>query len=123
MMEPDASQMEPDAEAREVELHYEDALLLVGEFQELIDELEEAEDASDEQQEHAEDLLDRLLSSLDELPLSSEMARERLANVQSWARLLVSEDEPEEVGPGSIYMLLRDELAELRGLLEYEMNT
>lgn len=115
--------MESDTEARERELNYEDALLLVGEFNEMIDELQEAEQASPEQQEHAQDLLDRLLSSLDELPLSSEMARERLANVESWARILVTEEEPEQAGPGSIYMLLRDELAELRGLLEYEMNT
>lgn len=122
-MDPEAGPTEQETEARELELSYEEALLLVGEFQELIDELEEAEDASDEQQEHAEDLLERLLSSLDDLPLSSEMARERLANVESWARLLVTEDEPEEVGPGSVYTLLRDELAELRGLLEYELNT
>lgn len=115
--------MESDAAGHELELNYENALMLLGEFQEMIDELEEVDDASPEQQEHARDLVERLLSSLDELPLSSEIARERLANVESWARLLVSDEEAQPSGPGSIYTLLRDELAELRGLLEYEMTT
>lgn len=118
--------MESEAAERERSLTYENALLLLAEFEELIDELEEAEEndgATAEQQEHAEDLLDRLLSSLDEVPFSSEFARERLENVESWARVLVSEDEDAEAGPGSIRTLLRDELAELRGLLEYEMTT
>lgn len=115
--------MESDAAERELELNFENALILLGEFQEMIDELEEVDEASSEQEEHARDLVERLLSSLDELPLSSEMARERLANIESWARLLVSEEETETAGPGSVHTLLRDELAELRGLLEYEMTT
>lgn len=113
-----------EAAERERALNFEDALILLGEFQEMVDELEEAaDDASEEQMEHARDLLDRLLSSLDELPISSELARERLSNVESWARVLVSEEDTETPGPGSIHSLIRDELAELRGLLEYEMTT
>ncbi len=119
-MESEAAQRE--AAQREQELTYENALLLLGEFEEVLDELEEAEEPTEEQQEHARDLMERLLSSLDDIPFSSEMARERLANVESWSRVLVTEDD-DEAGPGSIGTLLRDELAELRGLLEYEMTT
>lgn len=109
--------------SEEVELSYENALLVIEEFQEVIDELEEGGEQTAEQQEHTEELVERLLSSLEDLPLTSEMARERLENVESWAELLVSDEDVETSAPGGIPALLRDELAELRGLLEYEMTT
>jgi len=104
-------------------LSYENALMIIEEFEEVIDELEEGGERTVEQEAQAEELVERLLSSLDDLPLSSEMAKERLENVESWAELLVSESEEAGPGPGSIPSLLRDELAELRGFLEYEMTT
>lgn len=109
--------------SEDVELSYENALLVIEEFQEIIDELEEGGERTGEQEKNAEELVDRLLSSLEDLPLTSEMARERLQNVESWAELLVSGEDAETAGPGGIPALLRDELAELRGLLEYEMTT
>lgn len=115
--------MSTDADAAERELSYQNAVLLLDEFEEALDELAAEGRTSSEQREHAGDLLQRLLSSLDDLPLSSEMARERLDNVESWAEVLIEEDPDEEAGPGSVRTLLLDELAELRGLLEYEMTT
>lgn len=115
--------MSTDADTAERELTYQNALLVLDEFEEALDELDDAGDGSPEQREHAGDLLERLLSSLDDLPLSSEMARDRLENVESWAEVLIEEDPDEEAGPGSVRTLLHDELAELRGLLEYEMTT
>lgn len=109
--------------SEEVELSYENALMIIEEFEEVIDELEEGGERTAEQKEHAEKLVERLLGSLDDLPLSSEMAKQRLENVESWAELLVSEGEESDAGPGGIPSLLRDELAELRGFLEYEMTT
>ena len=111
------------ARSENAELSYENALMIIGELEEAIDELEEGGERTAEQEEHAEDLVNRLLSSLEDLPLSSEMAKERIENVESWAELLVSEGEDVGPGPGSIPSLLRDELAELRGFLEYEMTT
>lgn len=108
----------------DAELSYENALILIEEFEEVIDELEEAGgEPSPEQEEETEEIVERLLSSLEDIPLSSEMARQRLENVESWARVLVSGNGQTVAGPGSIPSLLRDELAELRGLLEYEMTT
>lgn len=116
--------MSTDADAAERELSYQNAVLLLDEFEEALDDLAAEDETSPEQQEQAGDLLHRLLSSLDDLPLSSELARERLDNVESWAEVLIEEEDPDEAaGPGSVRTLLLDELAELRGLLEYEMTT
>ncbi|MFP3948995.1 MAG: hypothetical protein ACOC8K_00360 [Gemmatimonadota bacterium] len=111
------------ARSENAELSYENALMIIEEFEEVVDELEEGGERTAEQEAQAAELVERLLSSLDDLPLSSEMARERIENVESWAELLVSEGGEADPGPGSIPSLLRDALAELRGFLEYEMTT
>jgi len=104
------------------ELGYEDALLLLDDLEEAVDDLEDLDEDDPERRARARELLDRLLRSFDELPLTSRLAREHLGNLESWGRVLLSDGE-EAAGPGSIYQLLRDELTEVRGFLEYEIAT
>lgn len=107
----------------EAELGYEDALSLLDELHDAVDELEEEGDEADPgERERARDLVDRLLDSFGDLPVTSKLVEEHLERVESWARVLLSDEEETEEA-GSICQLLREELLELRGYLEYELAT
>ncbi len=99
--------------AGEALLTREDALLLLDELKEVLPRLHEGK-VDDELSERTQ----RMVKSLDRLPVPPDLLEERVKEMGAWADLLLkhrTEDENET--PGSVANLMEDEILDLERMV------